>query len=256
MLSRGLRRVFDQARLHAKSLAQSNQELQAIRDSLALRVEERTKELSEVLDNLKLAQIELLEAKETAEKANQAKSTFLSSMSHELRTPLNGILGFSQILTRDPTISSKQAEALDVIRHSGEHLLTLIEDVLDISKIEAGKVEIFSHELYLPSLLHEVVSLMQLQAKKKGLEFIYEPAANLPQNIFSDEKRLRQILLNLLSNAMKFTHEGSVTLRVFKQMDGLLPRDTVRICFEIIDTGVGIAADDIEAIFFALRTGG
>ena len=240
---------FEQARLHAESLAQSNQQLEAMRDSLALRVEERTQELSATLDNLQEAQAELMQAKEAAEKANLAKSAFLSSMSHELRTPLNGILGFTQILAQDSTLSFDQDEGLDVIKRSGEHLLRLIEDLLDISKIETGKIEIFSFELYLPSLLQEVVAVVRLQAERKGLSFYFESDPDLPKSVTTDEKRLRQILLNLLNNAVKFTHQGNVTLRVFRVKDEHIPPDKVKVCFEVSDTGVGVPEEHLEEIF-------
>ncbi len=149
-----------------------------------------------------------------AETANRAKSTFLANMSHELRTPLNGILGYTQILQRDRTLSPRQAEAIDIIRRSGEHLLAMINDVLDISKIEADKLALITVEFHLLDFLRPIVEMMRTRAEQKGLTFSYQPQPPLPAGICTDEVRLRQVLLNLLSNAIKFTAQGRIIFRV------------------------------------------
>ncbi|NEO26278.1 MAG: response regulator, partial [Kamptonema sp. SIO4C4] len=167
---------------------------------------------------------------------------------HELRTPLNGILGYAQILGR--TLQGKEREGIDVIYQSGSHLLTLINDVLDLSKIEARKLELAPAALYLPSLLQSVVEICRIKAEQKGIDFIYQPSSRLPEGIKADEKRLRQVLINLLGNAIKFTDAGSVTLRV----DVLEITDSqVSLVFQIIDTGVGIAQDDLTKLFQAFE---
>ncbi len=193
---------------------------------------------------------ELVIAKEKAEVANKAKSTFLSSMSHELRTPLNGILGYAQILKREPDLSANQLEGLNIIHDSGNHLLTLINDVLDIAKIEAGKLEIYPTPVNLPKLLDSVVSVMRLETQQKEIEFIYDAPHDLPVAALADEKRLRQILLNLLDNAVKFTNEGTVEL-IIKNGELRMENDktTSVLHFSITDTGIGITADQLAKIF-------
>ncbi len=197
------------------------------------------------------------QAQSAAESANRAKSSFLANMSHELRTPLNGILGYTQILKRDKTLTPKQLEGIQVIHRSGEHLLTLINDVLDLSKIESGKLELTPTEFRFPEFLKNIADLFKMQAEQKGINFTYqesETATGLPQPIecealpvvvYADEKRLRQILLNLLSNALKFTQQGQVLFQVYYHQN--------RGHFAVKDTGTGIPADQLESIFLPFQ---
>lgn len=180
-------------------------------------------------------------AKEEAEAANQAKSRYLTGISHELRSPLNAVLGYAQLLEKDPSMPTHRKEALGVIRRSGEHLADLIEGLLDISKIEAGRLDLHQDQVRIAVLMEQLVHMFRLQAEAKGLTFIYECKDRLPECVRTDEKRLRQILINLLSNAIKYTDKGSV---IFK----LRYRSQVAE-FTITDTGEGIAPENIERIF-------
>jgi signal transduction histidine kinase/FixJ family two-component response regulator/purine-cytosine permease-like protein len=187
----------------------------------------------------------LQRAKDIAETASLAKSHFVTSINHELRSPLNAILGYAQLLERDPASVERRSDALRIIRRSGEHLAALVEGLLDISRIEAKRIEIYRDAVRLPEFLAQLVDMFRLQAEDKGLDFVFEPVGRLPALVHTDEHRLRQILINLLSNAIKFTGEGRVTLRV---------RWRAEIAeFEVIDTGIGIAADQIERIFEPLH---
>ena len=198
-------------------------------------------ELQQAKDELEKQNKVLAEAKLLAEAANQAKSMFLANMSHELRTPLNAVLGYAQILQRDATLTAKQKESADIIQRSGEYLLTLINDVLDLSKIEAQRLELTITDFHFPRFLQEIVDLFQIRAQQKDIVFKYVQSSHLPLMVKADEKRMRQILINLLGNAIKFTPSGSVTLNVSYAAP--------QVCFQIKDNGVGIAQEDLESIF-------
>jgi signal transduction histidine kinase/CheY-like chemotaxis protein len=190
--------------------------------------------------------IELAEAKEKADSANLAKSEFLANMSHELRTPLNGILGYAQILQNAEPLTEQGKKGIDVIYQCGNHLLNLINDVLDLAKIEARKLELHPVDVYFPAFLEGIAEMMRVRAGQKGIPFTYQPDSDLPAGITVDEKRLRQVLINLLGNAIKFTDEGGVTFRVKIHK---LETATFQVRFEVEDTGVGISPDGLTKIF-------
>ena len=229
----------DELGVLAKSFNQMAQQLEGSFKDLENRVDERTAQLKE--------------AKEIAESANQAKGQFLAHMSHELRTPLSSILEYAKVLQRDRNLYSRQVEGLKVVEQSGNHLLTLIDDILDFSKTEANRMELYASECHLPTFLEGIGGIINLRAIKKAILFKCETDDNLATGIEVDSKRLRQVLINLLGNAVKFTDRGKVTLRVSvidqieASLTNPLPQQTIR--FEVIDTGIGISPQQLEKIF-------
>jgi len=199
---------------------------------------------SEIKENTRLVR-----AKEKAEAANRAKSTFLANISHELRTPMNAILGFSELIGRDSNLSPEHKEYLAIIRRSGEHLLTLINDVLDMSKIEAGKMTLNESNFDLYQLIEDMKNMFKFRIAKKGLTLKFEYNENIPRFIKTDETRLRQVLINLIGNAIKFTKEGGIVVYIEKED---IFSDNTNKCylhFEINDSGTGISSEDLKTLF-------
>ncbi|MBF2027961.1 MAG: response regulator [Oscillatoriales cyanobacterium C42_A2020_001] len=204
---------------------------------------------------------ELQAAKEAADMANRAKSEFLANMNHELRTPLNGILGYAQIFSRDTTFTPKQQQGIEVIYQCGSHLLTLINDILDLAKIEARKMELYPQDFHFPNFLADTTEICSIKARQKGIQFTYVASGDLPTAVHTDDKRLRQVLLNLLSNAIKFTDHGQVTFRVtavheFPTADASMQLGdglSERVRFTVQDTGIGIPPEKLNAVFSAFE---
>ncbi len=212
-------------------------ELEAYRDHLEELVTRRTAELEQ--------------ARDAAQAASRAKSAFLASMSHELRTPLNAILGLAQVLEHDPGLTANQKGSLDIIGRSGEHLLDLVDDVLEISRIEAGRASLNLAGFDLYRTLNRLKGMVGVRAERRGLALLFERAENVPRYVRADERKLRQVLLNLLANAVKFTEVGCVNLRISSQEmpPASLPSARHLLRFEVQDTGVGIAPAETEALF-------
>ena len=211
----------------------AEEELRKHRENLEEMVRHRTRQLAE--------------AKARAEAANREKSQFLASMSHELRTPLNAVLGFSRLLKSDPDVTPRQQETLDIVVRSGEHLLNLINNVLDMAKIESGRMVLEESQVNLHQLLHEMQSLMGVGALEKGLRFALECDPDLPQFIAVDAGKLRQVLLNLLGNAIKYTGSGGVKLSA--RLARTQGSEKAEIRFDVEDSGPGIAEEDRQRIF-------
>ena len=213
------------------------------------RAENEIRKLNEELEQrVKQRTEELVVTKERAEAANRAKSIFLASMSHELRTPLNVVLGFSRLMKNDQGVPANQKENLDIIVRSGEHLLNLINNVLDMSKIESGQVFLKESDVDLHQLLHELQSLMGVAAAEKGLSFTLDQSPTLPRQIAVDVGKLRQVLINLIGNALKYTESGGVKLRA--EVVSCETPQRARLRFEVEDSGPGISEEDRKRIFF------
>ena len=203
--------------------------------------------ISSVAEAMRRTNARARQAQAQAEASSQAKSIFLASMSHELRTPLNAILGFSTLMRRGANLSADQRQALDLINRSGEHLLSLINDVLDMAKIESGRISIDKAPFNLLDLAQDVMNLVRVRAEEKNLELLLDQSADLPQIVDGDAAKLRQALINLVGNAIKYTDHGSVTLRIRCRPDG--DPNRLWLLLTIEDTGIGIAESDRERIF-------
>jgi signal transduction histidine kinase/CheY-like chemotaxis protein len=224
--------------------------LQTLRETLAQSrsAQEELQQYKEHLEQVvELRTAELVVARDQALAASRTKSAFLANMSHELRTPLNAILGFSALVREDPGLSEEHLKDLAIVNRSGEHLLNLIDEVLDVAKIEAGRVIVENAPFGLTALVRDTVEMMRAGAGAKGIELLVNTSSSVPSSARSDAAKLRQVLINLLGNAVKFTEEGSVTLRVYaKPIDA---DQRLLLIFEVQDTGIGIAAEDQARIF-------
>jgi signal transduction histidine kinase len=250
-----LRESFAALATSNAALERSNQALESTNSFLGLSNEELEQRVQE-------RTAELQTAKEIADQANQAKSDFLANMSHDLRTPLNGILGYAQVLQRDKDVTPKQQDGLNIIYQCGTHLSTLINDILDLAKVEAGKLELAPHNFQIEKTLQCIRDLCRIQAEQKNIGFKLQILNQLPAVVYGDEKRLRQVLINLLGNAIKFTDHGEVKLKVGRMLVSERPlsrydkgvvepgKQVVHsLRFQIEDTGMGMTPEQLETIF-------
>ncbi len=230
-----------------KAIQESNFELQTP-VTTGDEIGELATNLNQLFQYIKTLLEEQQQTKTAADAANHAKSKFLAHMSHELRTPLNGILGYAEILQRSQNLTNREQRGIEIIHQCGSHLLTLINDILDLSKIEVNNLELNPTDFHFPSFLQGLVEICRLKAEQKDIEFIYQAPDNLPSGITTDKKRLRQVLINLIGNAIKFTDTGRVILHV-NVKENQSPYSHTRINFAVEDTGIGISPQQLEKIF-------
>ncbi|MCL4263245.1 MAG: response regulator [Anaerolineae bacterium] len=233
----------------------SGDELQTLGEhfnDMTAQLEKTLNQMELEIEERKRAQTELQAAKEAAEAANRAKSAFLANMSHELRTPLNAILGFAQLMVRRNTVGPKDRNNLDIILHSGEHLLTLINQVLDMSKIEAGRMTLHEKPFHLYAMMEELEGMFRLRAKEKQVSLVMDVDADMPPVIIVDETKLRQVLINLLNNALKFTAQGQVRVAVRYESGTAVSDAPIHLLhFTVEDSGPGIELDELDKVFEA-----
>ncbi|WP_199320663.1 hybrid sensor histidine kinase/response regulator [Leptolyngbya sp. FACHB-261] len=245
VLARAFNRMAGQLRESFVALEQRNEELESRVAARTAVIWESNQQLQVEITERQQAEEALQQAKETAEAANRAKSEFLANMSHELRTPLNGILGYAQILKRERNLTPRQQDGLGIIQQCGEHLLVLINDILDLSKIEARRMELHLSEFAFREFLQGIAAIFRVRAEQKGISFLYEVLSPLPMAVRGDEQRLRQILINLIGNAVKFTNQGGVAFKVGYHGS--------KLRFQVEDTGIGIAPDKLTEIFLPFQ---
>lgn len=231
----GFNEMLEEIQAREVERDKAQQDLEKLNDELELRVQRRTDDLEK--------------ARSAAEAANRAKSVFLANMSHEIRTPMNAILGYSQLMQRDPELSSEQQQSLNTINRSGEHLLALINEILEMSKIEAGRVKLNPVTFNLHKLLDDLETMFRVRTDQKNLELKFSRTSNVMQYIKGDEGKIRQVLINLLGNAVKFTDDGQISLSASTEALDENKEAEYRLVFRVNDTGIGIAEENITQIF-------
>ena len=247
-LGNSIRPQFEELYNGYKKLLHQSSQLVNIGDRQQDRLYKLQNELKSALDDVQ-------KAKETAEKANQAKSVFIATMSHEIRTPLNAVLGYSQLLLKSESLVPQNKKMVETILHSGHHLLSLINDVLEMSKIEAGHMALNRCDMNFVDLLQDVYSMFLVQVKDKGISLTLNYLTQMPQAIQADQGKIRQVLLNVIGNAIKFTKEGGIDIRVgCESLDGnSTTEDNIIVTIDIEDTGLGMAEDEIAEVFKSFR---